>query len=350
MMSHSLLTVNSKVMDKEWIFVGTDVSKYTLDFTAITKQGFTHDQVKNDQTSIQKYFHKLQQRLGLDESSFCFGVENTGRYSWPVLSALSNTQAKLYLLSPLHLKLSMGITRGKNDTIDSKRIALFLSKNQEQLTVYKPPRKSIQQLSLLLSRRDKLKRQLKAESSTREELYCVEPDAVTDFIKQQSSRAIKQIKELICEIEARIEELIKKDEQLKQKLDLVTSVPGVGKVLAWYLLVKTNEFESITEPRKLACYAGVAPFEHSSGISIKGRTRVSPFADKQLKKTLHMAALRVVQLDGEMKDYFQRKVAEGKNKMSVLNALRNKIIHRVAAVIRDNRPYQTDYKPPLVLS
>lgn len=337
-------------MDKEWIFIGVDVSKHTLDFTAITRKGVVHQQVKNDLVSIAKYFNELQQSLGLEGHYFCVGIENTGRYSWPALAALGKTRAALYLLSPLHLKRSMGMTRGKNDVIDSRRIALFLSKNHQELIQYKPPCKSLRQLSLLLSRRDKLKGQLKAERSTSEEPFGVDAGETTDFITEQSNRAAAYIRGLVKEVEAKIEELLQTDRPLGQKMALLTCVPGVGKVLGWYLLVKTNGFESITDPRKLACYAGVAPFEHSSGVSVRGRTRVSPFADKQLKTILHMAALRVVQLDGEMKEYFQRKVAGGKNKMSVINALRNKIIHRVFAVIRDNRTYEKYYQNNLLLS
>jgi transposase len=90
----------------------------------------------------------------------------------------------------------------------------------------------------------------------------------------------------------------------------------------------------------------VVPFEHSSGTSIKGRHRLSYFADKELKKLLHLSAMSVIRLDGELKEYYQRKVAEGKNKMSVLNAVRNKLVHRICAVVNQKR----NYKPVLDMS
>ena len=64
--------------------------------------------------------------------------------------------------------------------------------------------------------------------------------------------------------------------------------------------------------------------------------------DKELKKLLHLSAMRVIQLDGELKEYYQRKVAEGKNKMATLNAIRNKLIHRVCAVVKQKRNYVPD--------
>lgn len=106
------------------------------------------------------------------------------------------------------------------------------------------------------------------------------------------------------------------------------------------MIVKTNEFKSISEPRKLACYSGVAPFSNSSGTSIFGRNRVSVFANKGLKRLLHMAAMRTIQMENDFSIYYQRKVKEGKNKMSVLNAVRNKIIHVIFALIKNQNFYQ----------
>ena len=67
-------------------------------------------------------------------------------------------------------------------------------------------------------------------------------------------------------------------------------------------------------------------------------------ANKKLKCNLHMASLRAVKLDGDLKAYYERKVLEGKNKMSVINAIRNKLLLRIFAVIRDQRPYVENYQ------
>ncbi len=113
----------------------------------------------------------------------------------------------------------------------------------------------------------------------------------------------------------------------------------MGPQLSAYLIALTDGFHRFTDPRELACHAGVAPFERSSGSSVRGRTRVSHQANKTLKTMLHMAALANVQRAGELKTYFQRKVAEGKKPILVVNAVRNKILHRVCAVIRRGQPF-----------
>lgn len=337
-------------MENKRIFIGTDVSKLTIDFTVLIDGQCFHQQIDNNVSSIKHYLKDILSSLKVLEEELFVGIENTGRYCWPVLQVLSQTAVSLYLLAPLHVKKSMGMVRGKNDAIDSERIARFMGKNVDELQQYQQPSETLQQLSLLLSRRNKLQRLIRAEMATKEEVSHVKSSTVKTFILNESKSVINTLKKKILGVEKQIEALIKNDETLSQKVKLMISVPGVGKVLSWYLLVKTNEFKNITDPRKLACYAGVAPFDHSSGTSVRGKSRVSHFADKMLKKILHLAAMRVVQLEGEMRTFYLRKVQEGKNKMTVINALRNKIIHRVMAVINQNRPYQKDYQNHLVLS
>ena len=123
----------------------------------------------------------------------------------------------------------------------------------------------------------------------------------------------------------------------------MTSIPGVGPAAATEVILATDEFKNFAEPKKLACHAGVAPFEHSSGSSIRGRSRVNQHARKRLKFLFHLAAMSAIRVKGELQTYYQRKVAEGKNKMSILNAVRNKLIHRICAVVKRKQKYDIFY-------
>ena len=66
-------------------------------------------------------------------------------------------------------------------------------------------------------------------------------------------------------------------------------------------------------------------------------------ANKNIKTLLHMAALSSVRMQGDIQDYYKRKVSEGKNKMSVLNAIRNKLVLRIFACVNQNREYEKIY-------
>ncbi len=98
-------------------------------------------------------------------------------------------------------------------------------------------------------------------------------------------------------------------------------------------------FTRYENAKQLACYCGVVPFEHSSGTSIKKRSKVHHMANKTLKKQLHLCALSAKTYDPELKAYFERKVKEGKPKMLVINNVRNKLVHRICAVIKKQQPY-----------
>ena len=153
-------------------------------------------------------------------------------------------------------------------------------------------------------------------------------------------------------IDQQIDALIQADSRLKELFSWMVSVPGIGPVTATEILITTNEMQTICEPKKLACHAGVAPFEYQSGTSIRagppgGRTRVSHQARKRLKSLFHLGAMSVIQMKGEFQEYYQRKVSEGKNKILVLNAVRNRLIHRVCAVVRRGEKYDKNYISPL---
>lgn len=96
--------------------------------------------------------------------------------------------------------------------------------------------------------------------------------------------------------------------------------------------------------KQLACYAGVVPFDHQSGTSIRGKHHVHRMANKELKKLLHLCALSCIKNYPEFKDYYDRKKKEGKHSMSVLNAIKNKLILRAFAVVKNERDYVDSYK------
>ncbi|MDM1328102.1 IS110 family transposase, partial [Myroides odoratimimus] len=101
----------------------------------------------------------------------------------------------------------------------------------------------------------------------------------------------------------------------------------------------TNRFTSFDEARQLASYCGVVPFEYTSGKCVKGKPKVHFMSNKKLKKLLHMCALSSIRHDPEMKSYYERKVGDGKHKMLVLNNVRNKLVQRICACVKDKKMY-----------
>jgi transposase len=140
-------------------------------------------------------------------------------------------------------------------------------------------------------------------------------------------------------IDKEIAMLLQQDEEMQQTTKLLSSIKGVGTIISAYMIVYTNNFKSFANARKFNCYIGVAPFDHQSGTSLRTRARVSHMANKQLKTLLTLAAFSAIRTDAELKEYYLRRVGEGKKKMDVINAVRSKIVARMFAVTRRQSPY-----------
>lgn len=320
--------------------IGIDISSKTLDICVKEQKELTHFEIENSQKSILKFFSKYK------ENQIVVAMENTGRYNWNLFEVLPKFNFKIYVLNPLHLSKSLGLVRGKDDKTDAYRICLFTEKNKEDLTLWKPTIKAIKKLKILITERTsrvKMKRRLLKQQHD----YKLMKDVGLDReLTKLNKQFIVQIDKQTKVIEQKIQAIINEDSTLKQQAQLIRSVPGVGKVISWVMIAKTEGFTKITDPRKMACYTGVVPFEYQSGTSVYRKPRVSMFADKPTKAVLHLGAMSAIRLNNDLRVYYLRKVDEGKNKMLVLNNVRNKIIHRIFAVIKN----QEFYKNPLVVS
>ena len=331
-------------MNFKW-FIGIDVSKSTLDCCVMfQEQKLFHKQIANTPKSIKEYLKFLKKELPnflIQDALFC--MEHTGIYNIHLLEILDNVKASVWLESAIHIIKSMGVQRGKSDVVDAHRIAKFAYKNRDEVKLWTPKREVITELKSLTTLRSRLlncKKQLNSVFKNENHISKEE----FKLIKQNCFKSLKAIENDIVKVELKIQEIIKSDKRLNELFNIITSVDGVGKITATQILITTNEFKSINAAKKFACYAGIAPFEYSSGSSVRGRTRVSKMANKQMKQLLHMAALSSISMKGELKQYYDRKVEDGKNKMSVLNAIRNKIILRIFACVNNNKMYEKNYE------
>ena len=105
------------------------------------------------------------------------------------------------------------------------------------------------------------------------------------------------------------------------------------------MIMWTDNFNKFTDARKFACYSGIAPFEYSSGTSIKKRTKVRQLANKRAKALLDLGAKSAIIHDPEINQFYNRRIKEGKNTRSTRNIIRNKLVYRMFAVIKRQEPY-----------
>lgn len=269
-------------------------------------------------------------------------------YNAHALEVLFAAHLPIWLEASVQIKQAGGLQRGKSDSVDAQRIAEYAYRFQDRLRLWQPTRPALKKLTELSRLRQRLLGMISQLQVPLAEQKRFGDKTLTTQLRQHCSSSLTALSNDLKGIEKAIKSLIADDSILKALFDLVTSIPGIGQVVATEIILATNEFKAIDDPKKLACHAGVAPFEHSSGSSVRGKTRVNHQARKSLKTLLHMAAMSALQVPGELQDYYQRKVKEGKNKMLVINALRNKLIHRVYVVVKRGKKYNKNYTPALV--
>jgi transposase len=333
------------------IIIGIDVSKEKLDFCLQKGEKVAQElELPNTVQDIKGTLKAVlkEQQCELSEVLLC--AEYTGQYTYPLCCASQALGLDLWLENPAQIKHSSGVQRGKSDRLDARKIAAYASRFQDRVRLFSLPEESIASLKLLVSERDMyVSDKGKYQGQLTDQKRFMSKEAYA----KKSRRLKRQLRELeasIAEVEQEIEQLIAADPTLARQHQLLCSIDGVGERTAVKMIVATNAFKDFDDPRKFCCHAGVAPFRYTSGSSIRSPNRVSHRADKSVKTLLHMAALAVATRakSGELREYYQRKVAEGKNKMSVLNAVRAKLVLRMFAVIRKNAVYEKNYTQGLV--
>lgn len=319
------------------IFVGVDVSKLTIDVFIREKQ--LHRQFPNDVdgfVSMIRWFEKQTPGL-MNDMLICF--EHTGVYSLPLALFLEEHPIAYAMIPALSIKRSLGITRGKNDQIDAKRIAEFAYRFQDKVSPTKLPARDVTKLQYLLNLRDRLSRNLGGYMVSKNEIRRALGENILPEIFSSYDKMIVAIKDEIRQLEKIIRGIIRGNDEIRTTFELVTGIKGIGLIVACNLIVYTHNFTRFSDWRKFACYSGTAPFDYQSGTSIRGRTQVSSIANKQMKRMLHLAAMCAIHRDVEMREYYSRRLAEGKSKMSVINIVRNKLIARVFAVVKRGTPF-----------
>lgn len=332
-------------------FIGIDIAKDDLEFCLLKdSKTLLQSSTQNSVKGIQAFMKEIKSLPGLKFSNVLFCMEHTGIYNNHLLKYLIDKQCHIWLERGAQIKYSLGLQRGKNDKIDAERIAIYAYKNRESVRLWTPPREVIVQLRSLTSLRNRILKCLSLLKVPLKEmkLFSLKKDQARLSALCKSSMAA--LDKDLERVNKQIQEIIIQDPELNRLFKIITSVDGVGVVTAAEIIITTNEFKNITDPKKYACYSGVAPFEHSSGSSVRGKTRVSHMANKTIKQLLHLCAMTVIQKPGEIQDYYLRKVKEGKNKMLIINAIRNKLILRIFSCVKNDRLYQKNFKISLVES
>jgi len=328
------------------VFVGIDISKKTFDAAVLrlNNPGQSNHQCFNQ--TAQGYTSFLRwltdQQIIIDEEVLIC-MEHTGIYINSMVDFLVSVKASIWIEMPLRIKRTLGLQRGSDDKIAAINIARYAYRYRDTVKLWNPLDTTLEQLKNLLAQRDRLVSILSQLTVPLNEMEECGSKTQAGELKKLQHKAVAALEKSLQAVEKVIDNKVCENKKISKVISQITSIKGVGKQTAVKLYVYTRGFSVFGNAKQLACYCGVVPFSKTSGTSVRYKPGVSPLANRKLKKLLHLCAMSALRWDAEIRAYYLRKIGEGKNKMSVINAIRNKLLHRIFAVVRDNRLYVENY-------
>jgi len=328
---------------EEFECIGVDVSKKTLDvalYRGKVDWNEGHIKVSNNESGY-KELKKWLRLKNAEKSRLRICMEATGLYTHDFRSWLEKEGITYYVVDPKRMHhfappLSIkGIRQTKTDKADAFRIAIYCSLFHDSMEPSRLPSAAYFKLKRLLAERRQYVKQsvLYKQQLSDISIY----DTVSSRMRKE--KEVENLKDDIRQTDKEMKSIIDSDPAIKRNYDLLTSIIGVGIVVAVTTIVLTENFTTFTNPRKYASYIAIAPFPHESGTSVRGATRVSKQGFRQAKADLSVSVLNAITHDTELKEYWQRKKAEGKHTGVILNAIKFKIVLRMFAVVKRGKAY-----------
>jgi transposase len=300
------------------LFIGVDVSKSALD-VHLNNKTFV---VANDPKGLKKFVSLLKKEKVSNEDILVV-CEPTGGYESKLVKLMHAINIPVHVA---HANKVRNFAKSKGLLAKTDRLdAYVLSQYGE---IMQPGAdevlRTIEEESLreLLKRRD----QLKADKIRENNRLDKELSPIT---KKSIKSHIKWLESEIDEIEQEIKKLTKV-EAIKEKIDLLTSIPSIGELTACQIIAHLPELGKIND-KKVAAIAGLAPFNKDSGKYRGKRSTIGGRAD--LRKALYMSALVATRFYGEMRDFYCRLISKGKPAKLALIAVARKLLIVVNRVL-----------------
>ena len=314
--------------------LGIDIAKQKFDVALLLDGKTKHKACKNSVEGFEILMLWLEKQ-GVQKVHAC--LEATGSYGEDLAIYLHDADHIVSIVNPARIKgfAQSELIRTKTDKIDAGTIARFCLAMKPDAWI--PPTPEIRSLRALVRRIDSLidmRSQEKNRISTAHE-------SVIPLIRKHIAYLDKEIEK----IRRQIADLIDQNLNLKQRKDLLDSIPGLGKATIPHLIAELNDLEKFGHVREIVAFIGLAPKETISGSSIKGKPRLCKIGHARLRKALYMPALISIQCNPVMIDFYNRLKERGKNGKVIVCAIMRKLVHVIFGVLKSGKKYDPNYKP-----
>jgi transposase len=268
-------------------------------------------------------------------------MEATGVYHQKLAYYLVDNGCEISIVLPN--KISNYIRTLELKTITDKScsqaIAQFglerkLDKWAKPKSIYKELQQLTRERDQIVQERSVIKNQIHAEKT--------ESEPNQKSLERMQAR-IRFLNSQEKEIKADITDIVSKDSDLKQVINNITTIPGVGELTAVIVLAETNGFELIRNKSQLSSYAGLDVKEKQSGTSVKGKPRISKKGNRNLRKSMHLPSLTAVKWDENFKNIYARLISKNGIKMKALVAVQRKILELIYILFKNETVYDKEY-------
>jgi transposase len=306
------------------IFIGIDVSKDRLD-VAVRPSG--------ESFFVERKAHGLEALVARlrELSPHIIALEATGGFETVVAAALASADLPVIIVNPAQIRaFARAIGRhAKTDPIDADVIAHFAEATKPQ--VRELPDEETRMLADLVTRRQQIIDMIRAERQREQRI-------TVPRLKKSIGRLLKALEKELANLNGDIDDAVRGSPVWREKEDLLSSVPGVGPIIARTLIAEMPELGRL-DRKEIAALAGLAPFTRQSG-KWRGKSFIAG-GRSAVRCVLFMGAMVAKKHNPVLKAFFDRLVAAGKPKMVALVAVARKLLTILNAIIRDNRPWQS---------
>jgi len=334
-------------MNKPDFFVGIDIASLT--FTAAVGQLQEGSwrivgkpkEFGNHYESFPDFLHWLQEQQ-LTPHTCVLCMEASGVYNELLAHVLVANHYRLAIQPPLEVKKAFKPVGHKTDPVDSGQISEYAYRFFDKLTFWQPRDEILEQIKVLLATREQFSGQITAHKNARQAL--LRKKVHTPLAEQAHLEAIQELQGHLKALEQEIQRLIDQNPDFKRLVGLLLTVPGVGLLLAAHVLVLCESAPQLPTPKQLSAFIGICPYQKTSGTSVHAPPTSRHYGPPMIRKLLRLASLSLRTHNPTFRQYFERKVAEGKPKKVALNNIANKLLKIICAVLRSATPFDKNYR------
>lgn len=326
-------------------FVGIDA--HPSEHTALAINRFEDEKgilrFENTREGIAQFLSWLP-RIDSKSDNVVVGIEGGAGMQYELLKQLLVNYSNIFEVNPVYTKQrrAFGTRVDKSDPFDAKLIAEVLTKKlgelpritQDQLASQKLILKKVvwfyEEVTLAGARLQTQLKQIKAQydlcSNTSERKIL---GSIVTYQSRTLTKIRKQQKKLVGNLKVILD---------KEDGGNLLTIPGIGVTLAAKIISHSGGIERFRSIDKFIKYAGIAPTEKSSGKS--KRYIKNTKGNRKLNSTFYLCALGQINWNSKAKEYYQKKIKEGKSKKQALVCVMKRIACIVYGMLKSGEDYR----------